>query len=161
VLPIHHHIYVYIGRVDIRVAAYMVIVDEGRILLAHWNEYGRSGWTLPGGGLEPGENPADAARREVTEETGYAADLDKLLGIDSVVIPAKHRVKAPGRPLHALRIIYKGHITSGTLANEVDGSTDSAAWFRFDELAKIRRVQLVETGLRLANISIPGRTRIN
>ncbi len=32
------------------------------------------GLGLPGGGAEPGEEPAAAARRELLEETGYAAD---------------------------------------------------------------------------------------
>ena len=32
------------------------------------------GLGLPGGGAEPGEQPAAAARRELLEETGYAAD---------------------------------------------------------------------------------------
>ena len=44
---------------DIRIAAYGVILDEDRILLAHWREHGHSGWTLPGGGIDPGEDPAD------------------------------------------------------------------------------------------------------
>jgi 8-oxo-dGTP diphosphatase len=51
---------------DLRVAAYAVVIDaEDRLLLAHWNEGRRAAWTMPGGGLEPGEDPERAARREV------------------------------------------------------------------------------------------------
>ena len=53
---------------DMRVAAYAVIVDDGRLLLAHWIEGRRAAWTMPGGGLEPGEDPERVARREVREE---------------------------------------------------------------------------------------------
>ncbi len=133
---------------DIRVAAYGVIVDGERILLAHWNESGRSGWTLPGGGIDPGEDPADAARREILEETGYTAELDALIGIDSRIVPADQRLDGSGRPLHALRIIYRAHILSGKLTNELEGTTDEAAWFRLSEVPA-RRVELVNVALGL------------
>lgn len=72
---------------DIRVAAYGIITDGSQILLAHWNERGHSGWTLPGGGIDPGEDPADAVIREIFEETGFQAEVTGLIGIDSLVTP--------------------------------------------------------------------------
>lgn len=138
---------------DIRVAAYAVIVDdERRILLAHWNEHGHTGWTLPGGGLEEGEDPADAAVREVWEETGFDVELDGLLGINSHVVPGEHRVNAPGRPLHAIRIVYRAHITGGDLTNELEGSTDEASWFDLSAVANIEHVGLVDAALRMAQL---------
>ncbi|MFF1632300.1 NUDIX hydrolase [Leifsonia sp. NPDC058248] len=137
---------------DIRVAAYGVIVDEGRILLAHWNEGGRSGWTLPGGGIDPGEDPADAVIREIAEETGYAAEAGELLGIDSHIVPAEQRFVAEAGPLHALRIVYRASVVSGALTNELDGSTDEAAWFPLTGIPS-RRVELVSVGLRMAGLA--------
>ncbi len=136
---------------DIRVAAYAVIDDGRRVLLAHWNERGRSGWTLPGGGIEPGEDPADAAVREVREETGFDAELDALIGVHSHVIPEDQRDSGSG-PLQALRILYRAHITGGTLTMEQDGSTDEARWFDLDEITALRRVSLVDIGLRFAGL---------
>jgi 8-oxo-dGTP pyrophosphatase MutT (NUDIX family) len=50
----------------------VAIRDEtGRVLLARHVEGDR--WLLPGGGVEPGETPADAAVREAWEETGVIA----------------------------------------------------------------------------------------
>jgi 8-oxo-dGTP diphosphatase len=138
--------------VDIRVAAYGVITDGGRILLAHWNENGRSGWTLPGGGIDPGEDPVDAVVREIAEETGYAAEAGDLLGIDSKVIPAEHRFIPEAGPLHALRIIYRATVVGGTLTNELDGTTDEAAWFPLGSIPK-RHVELVDTALEFAGLA--------
>jgi 8-oxo-dGTP diphosphatase len=137
---------------DIRVAAYAVIVDGTRVLLAHWNEHGRSGWTLPGGGLESGEDPTDAALREVVEETGYTAELDELIGVDSRVIPEDQRHTGSG-PLQTLRIVYRAHLVGGALRNEADGSTDEARWFELDEIPGLRTVSLVDVGLRFAGLA--------
>ena len=133
---------------DIRIGAYGVILHEDTILLAHWREYGHSGWTLPGGGINPGEDPADAAMREILEETGYTAELDGLLGISSFVAQAEDRL-APGatEALHGLRIIYRAHVTGGELTDELDGSTDEAAWFPLSAVPSLRRVSLVDIAL--------------
>ena len=139
---------------DMRVAAYGVIIDGGRILLAHWSQGGFSGWTLPGGGIDPGEDPADAAVREIREETGYAARLDGLLGVDSTVIAPENRLSGSGEPLHALRIVYRATVVGGELTNELDGSTDEAAWFDLADIASIDRVSLVDVGLRMLAASI-------
>lgn len=134
---------------DIRVAAYGVIVRDGLILLAHWNEQGRSGWTLPGGGIEPGEDPVDAAVREIREETGYEASIERLLGIDSVVISPRDRLASSTVALHALRIIYTATITGGKLIHELDGSTDEARWVDLEQVPDLDTVGLVGAGLRL------------
>lgn len=139
---------------DIRVAAYAVVTDdEGRILLAHWNEGRRAAWTMPGGGLDPGEDPERAARREVKEETGYRVEIGELLGIHSRVIPASRRI-ADGAtaPLHALRIVYRAHITGGRLRHEVGGSTDRAEWFPVEAVEDLQRVKLVDIALGMAGL---------
>ncbi len=142
---------------DLRVAAYAVIVDDDdRLLLAHWNEGRRAAWTMPGGGLEPGEDPEHAARREVREETGYRVELQGLLGIHSRVIPPGRRL-VPGAdvPLHALRILYRARVTGGSLRNEKDGSTDRAEWFPLAEVRSLQRVKLVDIALEMAGVELP------
>lgn len=137
---------------DLRVAAYAVVIDaEDRVLLAHWNEGRRAAWTMPGGGLEPGEDPERAVRREVREETGYKVQVDELLGIHSRVIPPGRRL-TPGvtEPLHTLRIVYRATIVGGRLRNEKDGSTDRAEWFALGDIASLQRVKLVDIALEMA-----------
>ena len=141
---------------DFRVAAYGVIVRDGCILLAHWNEHGRNAWTLPGGGLEGDENPSQTAVREIFEETGYHAGLDRLLGIDNHIVAAHAR--SPGAnppPLNAIRVLYQAHIISGELTHERGGSSDEARWVPLDDLSTLRTAELVHIGLALNETQPP------
>ncbi|MEV0383076.1 NUDIX domain-containing protein [Nonomuraea sp. NPDC050643] len=59
-----------------RPAARVLCLDrDGRVLLMHWYDKvsGQDVWEPPGGGVDPGETPLEAARRELTEETGLPA----------------------------------------------------------------------------------------
>ncbi|MFI1996020.1 NUDIX hydrolase [Actinoplanes sp. NPDC020271] len=56
-----------------RPAVRIICVDaDGRVLLLNWRDPidGHLLWEPPGGGIDPGETPLQAARRELTEETG-------------------------------------------------------------------------------------------
>lgn len=54
---------------------------QGRLLLVRRANPPEAGkWTLPGGRVEPGEDDTAALVREVSEETGLAADIGQLVG---------------------------------------------------------------------------------
>jgi ADP-ribose pyrophosphatase YjhB (NUDIX family) len=55
--------------------------DAGRLLLIH--KIDNDFWALPGGGMDLGESIADAAVREVAEETGLSVEVTGLVGIYS------------------------------------------------------------------------------
>jgi 8-oxo-dGTP diphosphatase len=80
-------------------------------------------WFLPGGGLDHGEHPVDGLRREFREETGLDIVPGPLLGIISDVF-----ILPNGTSLHTLRIIHGVDGWSGTLRDEVGGSSDAARW---------------------------------
>ena len=59
----------------------VILIRNGRVvLLRHW--LSPNVWTLPGGGINKGETPSEAGKREVWEETGYKINsFDGQLGI--------------------------------------------------------------------------------
>ncbi|SCL21354.1 ADP-ribose pyrophosphatase YjhB, NUDIX family [Micromonospora rhizosphaerae] len=65
-----------------RRAARVLLVDAAdRVLLFAGTDPARPGhsyWFTPGGGLDPGESPADGAARELAEETGLRLTPDEL-----------------------------------------------------------------------------------
>jgi 8-oxo-dGTP pyrophosphatase MutT (NUDIX family) len=58
------------------------LTDDGRLVLVRQFRFGIGAETLeiPGGMCDEGESPIDAARRELIEETGYAASSIEPLG---------------------------------------------------------------------------------
>jgi len=100
-------------------------------------------WTLPGGGLEFGEDPQAAMIREVEEETGLIVTSRGLAGIDSF------NDDSPERSFHGVRIIYHAERVGGELRNEVAGSTDMCQWHRLKDLANLGVVDLVTVAMPL------------
>ncbi|WP_309052716.1 NUDIX hydrolase [Streptomyces sp.] len=146
---------------ELRVAAYAVCVRDGEILLARWvARDGTKRWTLPGGGMDHGEEPVATVVREVEEETGYLSEPTALLGVDSVLRTWTPRLGIPGS-FQGLRLLYEARITGGALRNETGGSTDLAAWHPLDSVAALPRVELVDIGLDLWRERPPlGRSRL-
>jgi len=63
-----------VSELRIRPAARAVVLDpDDRVLLVRFQfPGGRTIWATPGGGIEVGESPEGAIRRELAEETGLA-----------------------------------------------------------------------------------------
>ncbi len=56
-----------------------IVIKDGKLLLMHRFNKGREYWVFPGGGVEEGETPAQAAVREIYEETTIDVTINKLL----------------------------------------------------------------------------------
>ena len=127
----------------IRLAAYAWCEQDGAVLLTRIALNGPGGglWTLPGGGLDFGEDPLDGVVREVAEETGLDAVPGDLLGVRSAVLEPAETIS--GHRVHTVGLLYLGRITGGQLRNEEDGSSDQARWIPLDELAELPSVDLL------------------
>ncbi len=74
-------------------AAGVVCFRGGEVLLIRRGTPPRKGeWSLPGGRMEADETPAQAALRELTEETGVTARLLGLIEIVDAVIGEPERL---------------------------------------------------------------------
>jgi ADP-ribose pyrophosphatase YjhB (NUDIX family) len=134
-----------------RLAAYAVCIEDERVLLARYAPpKGETHWTLPGGRVEHAEDPFDAVIREVAEETGCDAVVERLLGVDSRVIPAAERAIPGGPEHHNVGIFYQVRIIGDQPRPEPNGETAESAWTPIADVSHLRRSSLVDVGLALA-----------
>jgi len=111
-------------KVDVRAA----IIRDNKILLV--KEIADGKWSMPGGWMDVGDYPAQAAEREAIEESGFVVKAKKLIGAFDA--------NRNGRPLeffHAVKLIYLCEIISGkpTISNE----TSEVKFFTFDNLPSL------------------------
>jgi 8-oxo-dGTP diphosphatase len=126
-----------------RMGAYGICIDKrGAILLSRYGPPdGR--WGLPGGGVEHGEHPEDAVVREVSEETGYAVRVERLLAVESGTWTTADRLS-----IHSVNFLYLVELIGGDLAFEVDGSSDMAAWIPLSDVDELSHTPIVDHALK-------------
>lgn len=105
-----------------KVAAAVFIVRDGEVLLIkRSNEPQEGKWALPAGYIDEGEDPREAALREVAEETGITAEITRLVD----VLP-------PEGGQATLLILFEGAPTGGALAAQDDA--EAVAFFPPDKI---------------------------
>jgi 8-oxo-dGTP pyrophosphatase MutT (NUDIX family) len=111
-------------------AAGIVLDDEGRVLLGRRADTGR--WAIPGGIVDPGEQPADCAVREIFEETGVAVVPELLTEV---------RVSPPitypnGDQVQYLQLTFRCRVAGGR-ARVNDPESLEVGWFSLDALPDV------------------------
>jgi len=129
---------------NVRIGAYGVINDGlGAILLVQLGErepdHGK--WTLPGGGLEFGEQPQDAANREIQEETGLTVYLEDPIKIFTFV------TGEASDATHHTAILYRTKDHRGSIKAANDGFTGAVQWFSYQELISLDLTPVAQAGV--------------
>ncbi|MFL6256854.1 MAG: NUDIX domain-containing protein [Pyrinomonadaceae bacterium] len=115
---------VWLTQPRFTVTAGAIVSDEGGrvLLLRHMLRRG-SGWGVPGGFLVAGEQPAEAIRRELREETGLELDTVEL----AFVRVLEH--------VQQVEIIFRCRMRAAALEGLAKGfEIDRAEWFARDAL---------------------------
>jgi 8-oxo-dGTP pyrophosphatase MutT (NUDIX family) len=125
-----------------RPAARVLCLDhQGRVLLLRWRDPidHTVFWEPPGGGIEPGESPIAAARRELTEETGLPAEA---VHERSIVVQRNFRWN--GQRFSGPETFFLGRVPDADvpgatgLTEDEDGAMMGYHWFTRAELATWR-----------------------
>ena len=88
--------------------AAVILNDAGHVLLQRRSDDGE--WGLPGGAMEPGEEPAESLVREVREETALEVVPERIVGVyRRARLPGELRQRRPGHDRqHHLRVPLAG-----------------------------------------------------
>jgi mutator protein MutT len=101
-------------------AGAVIFNDKGEVLLLKHRFRAGSGWGLPGGFMEKGEQPIDALRRELREEIA--------LEVDDVKVFAARSFKKPKQ----VEVLFRARANAQVKSQTVE--VERAEWFAIDAL---------------------------
>ena len=126
-----------------RVAAYALLTRGDEVLLTRMSSRTRieGRWTLPGGGIDHGEDPRDALRREVYEATGLRVEPGRVVDVHATHFVGA-RADGVVEDYHGIHLIFEATLDESSAAREPrvleeDSSTDHAEWMPVDRALRL------------------------
>lgn len=119
---------------EVPTASALMFDARGRVLLVR-NADGDV-WTTPGGMIEPGETPADAAVREIWEETGLVVALTRIVGVFGGELCTS--TYSNGDRIAWISTVFEARVTGGTLRPDHVETLD-VRYFDVDEMRALKR----------------------
>lgn len=121
-----------------------IIEKDGKILFVKEAKKQAIGkWSHPAGWIDVGENPIDAVKREVEEETGFQFTPTDILGVYSLV-----KVKQEGiHTSHPIKIIFLGEI-SDEKVRELEDDVSETKWFTPEEIENMDKATLRDLDIK-------------
>ncbi|MGW4723193.1 NUDIX hydrolase [Streptomyces sp. NPDC004291] len=123
----------------------VVFDDRGRVLLGRRSDNGR--WAIIGGIVEPGEQPADCAVREVYEETAVRCEAERIVIVETLRKPV---VYPNGDQCQFMDVTFRCRAVGGEARVNDDESTE-VGWFEVDDLPEMKRFSLMRIEKALAD----------
>lgn len=114
------------------------VVDDGRVVLMKHPRLGI--WLPPGGHIEPGELPDEAALREVKEETGLdivlLGDKGPDFGVRPLTRPAGIQLEPIGPGHEHIDLVYFAAVREGASRElKSETGTDGLGWYTLEQAA--------------------------
>lgn len=131
-----------------RAAASAAIFREHTVLLVERGKGAARGtWSLPGGHIEPGEQAAEAARREVREETGIEATIRGLVDVRDVI----YRGADGSLSVHYLLAVYWGLAEDGAVP-VAQSDAAAARYVALDDVGALKLTPGVRQAIEKARL---------
>ena len=123
-------------KVDVRA---LILNEKDEILMAKEKMDGR--WAIPGGWADVGHSPSEVVVKEVEEETGIIAEVERVLAIYD-----KRCHPHPPQPWYVYKIMFLCKATGGELRGNFD--IEASDWFAIDQLPPLSEDRILASQIQ-------------
>ncbi len=114
-------------KLDVRLAVFR----GDTLLLVRERMDGR--WAMPGGFVDVGDSPSDAAVREAVEEAGVVARVERLAG----VFDTRLQPDCPPHPFHIHKLVFTGRLVDPAAEPRAGSEATEAGFFPLGALPQL------------------------